>query len=136
MHKLIGSMYSEDELRRCMNEVRAHFPNVSNSSAFVALAESEGSVEEACAKLSDEWFLQESKLISRVADINTIIRERKYDEDGGVFDVDVGVGGDASVLEVRVCVKGERCDEEFLFCSNITTNPSPSSRTPLTPSAC
>lgn len=70
----------------------------------MALAESEGSVEEACAKLSDDRFLHESKLISRVADINAIIRERKYDEDPGrgLSDDERFVGaGEGSALEVR-----------------------------------
>ena len=77
---LATTMFEETELRRCMYEVRKHFPNVSNSSAFLALAEARGSVEEACAKLSDDNFLLETKLIAKVVDIRSYV---VWDAGGG-----------------------------------------------------
>ena len=108
-----------------MKEVRSHFPNITNSSAFVALAESEGSVEEACAKLSDDGFLQESRLISMVADVNAIIRERKYEDDEGIG-VDVVAEGSVGELESSL-------DTLSVMSSGVSRSPSPSGSVVFSP---
>ena len=75
-----------------MYEIRNHFPNVSNSSAFLALAESYGSVEEACAKLSNDQFVLETRLVGKVVDVSSYLADFIDDDD----DISLGSGGGGS----------------------------------------
>ena len=91
--KLMKSMHTESELRKCMYEIRNHFPNVSNSSAFLALVEAYGSVEEACAKLSDDQFVLETRLVGKVVDVSFYLADFIDDDDD---DISLGSGGGGS----------------------------------------
>ncbi len=76
---LLGFMVDESELRRCVSDVKSHFPNIDNTHAFIALAEAAGSVEEACAKLSDRTFLVECDLVESIVDLSQFVRRESDD---------------------------------------------------------
>ena len=94
------------QLRKCMCEIRNHFPNVSNSSAFLALAEAYGSVEEACAKLSNEQFLSETRLVGKVIDVGSYLVDFVDDDD----DISLGSrgGSNRAVSKVGRSSRGGR----------------------------
>jgi hypothetical protein len=88
---LISGMLDQMELRRCMTEVRLHFPNIENEVAFIALAEAKGSAEEACAKLSESGFVLEAQLAAAVIDLDPYVRKGMSGElgDGSLVDEQV-----------------------------------------------
>ena len=80
INHLVSGMVDEAELRRCLTEIRLHFPTISNDTAFVALAESRGSVEEACAKLNESGFVLETQLVASVIDLQLYVRGTEQEE--------------------------------------------------------
>ena len=92
---LLGGMVDFVELRQCLNSVRLHFPSVTNDSALVALAEAHGSVEEACAKLSEAGFVREAELVAGVIDLRQYVRKSggRFGEEEGRQEEGLGLEG-------------------------------------------
>ena len=80
------TMLNQEELNYCVAEIRNFYPFVTKETVFVALAEARGSVEEACAKLSEDLFLQECSVICRVMNVAEFMQ------------IDGGIGGGGGVF--------------------------------------
>jgi len=117
LKSLRSQMLSQLELNQCIATIRSHYPFVSKEAVFVALAEAQGSIEEATAKLSEEEFLRECDVICRVINVGKFIKIEGVgglflDREEGVVDADgfslvssldngssIGVRGEGSVRE-------------------------------------
>jgi hypothetical protein len=69
------------ERRRCVAQVKAFHPTISNAVAFCAIAHCNGSIGEACGKLNDPTFVRDINNVCAVIDVEAFaqlqVQERK-----------------------------------------------------------
>jgi hypothetical protein len=69
------------ERRRCVAQVKAFHPTISNATAFCAIAHCNGSIGEACGKLNNPGFVRELNSVCAVIDVEAFaqleVQERK-----------------------------------------------------------